>query len=70
MKIEMIYLIHPPRNLVIDMNEKAFKKMTNLKTLSNESWDPFSEVPNFSEGPKYLPSTLRTLKWRGFPSES
>ena len=52
------------------MNEKAFKKMTNLKTLSNESWDPFSEVPNFSEGPKYLPSTLRTLKWRGFPSES
>jgi len=48
---------------VIDMNEKAFKKMTNLKTL-------FIQDGNFSKGPKYLPSSLVFCKWKGCPSKT
>jgi len=48
---------------VIDWNGKAFKKMTNLKTLIIEN-------VSFSKGPKYLPSSLRVLKWNGCSSES
>ncbi|AES76181.2 putative TIR domain, winged helix-turn-helix DNA-binding domain-containing protein [Medicago truncatula] len=63
-KIEMIILKYrPSTEPVIDMNEKAFKKMTNLKTL-------IVEDDNFSKGPKYLPSSLRVLEWSGFTSES
>jgi len=65
----MIYLNCTSMEPVIDMNEKAFKKMTNLKTLIIEN-DHYSKGPNFSKGPKYLPSSLRVLKWKGFTSES
>ena len=44
-------------------NRKAFKKMTNLKTLIIEN-------SRFSKGPKYLPSGLRKLEWKRFPSKS
>ena len=65
----MIYLNYPPTEPAIDMNEMAFKKMANLRTLIIES-DPLTNAPKFSEGHKYLPSSLRVLKWKGFPSES
>ena len=48
---------------VIDWNGKAFEKTTKLKTLILEN-------VYFSEGSKYLPSSLRILIWRGFPSKS
>nr|WIL60026.1 nodulation protein [Melilotus officinalis] len=56
--IEMIYLNCPSMKNVIEWNGKAFKKMTNLKTLIIENG-------NFSRGPKYLPSSLRFWKWKG-----
>jgi len=37
--------------------------MTKLKTLIIENG-------HFSKGPKYLPSSLRVLKWKGCTSES
>ncbi|AES76199.2 NB-ARC domain protein [Medicago truncatula] len=61
-KIEMIYL-NSPSMKPVDMNEKAFKKMTNLKTL-------IIEKGNFSKGPKYLPSSLVFCKWIGCPSKT
>jgi len=48
---------------VIDWNGKAFKKMTNLKTLIIENF-------SFSKGSKYLPRSLRVLKCHGCSSES
>ncbi|KEH29803.1 disease resistance protein (TIR-NBS-LRR class) [Medicago truncatula] len=62
-KIEMIYLNSPSMDLVIDWNGKAFKKMTNLKTLIIKN-------VYFSKDPKYLPSSLRVLKLNGCSSES
>ncbi|KEH29798.1 disease resistance protein RUN1 [Medicago truncatula] len=62
-KIEMIYLSSPSTDPVIDWNGKAFKKMTNLKTLIIEN-------VSFSKDPKYLPSSLRVLKLNGCSTES
>ena len=59
----MIYLNCPAMEPVIDCNGKSFKKMTKLKTLIIENG-------HFSKGPKYLPSSLRVLKWKGCTSES
>nr|WIL60022.1 nodulation protein [Melilotus officinalis] len=50
-------------NTGTNWNGKAFKKMTKLKTLIIENG-------HFSKGPKYLPSSLRVLKWKGCTSES
>ncbi|XP_045811001.1 TMV resistance protein N-like isoform X2 [Trifolium pratense] len=62
-KIEMIYLNCPSKKFKIDWNGEAFKKMTKLKTLIIENG-------HFSQGPKYLPCTLRVLKWNRYPSKS
>ncbi|XP_039688660.1 disease resistance protein RUN1-like [Medicago truncatula] len=62
-KIEMIYLNSPSMDLVIDWNGKAFKKMTNLKTLIIKN-------VSFTKDPKYLPSSLRVLKLNGCSTES
>ena len=48
---------------VIDQKGKAFKTMTKLKTLIIENG-------HFSEGLKYLPSSLSVLKWKGCLSKS
>ena len=48
---------------VIDWNGKAFKKMSNLRTLIIKNGQ-------FSKSPKYLPSTLRVLIWEGYHSKS
>jgi hypothetical protein len=58
----MIYLNFPSMEAVIEWNGDAFKKMKNLKTLIIKNGQ-------FSKGPKYLPSTLRVLKWKGYPSK-
>ncbi|KAK2421750.1 TMV resistance protein N [Trifolium repens] len=60
-KIEMIYLNFPSMETVIEWDGDAFKKMKNLKTLIIKNG-------HFSKGPKYLPNTLRVLKWKGCPS--
>ncbi|XP_024641865.1 disease resistance protein RPV1 [Medicago truncatula] len=57
-KIEMIYMNLHSMESVIDKKGKAFKKMTKLKTLIIENG-------LFSGGLKYLPSSLRVLKWKG-----
>ncbi|RHN52354.1 putative TIR domain, P-loop containing nucleoside triphosphate hydrolase [Medicago truncatula] len=62
-KIEMIYMNFPSMESVIDQKGKAFRKMTKLKTL-------IIEDGRFSKGLKYLPSSLRVLKWKGCLSES
>ncbi|RHN60436.1 putative TIR domain, winged helix-turn-helix DNA-binding domain-containing protein [Medicago truncatula] len=62
-KIEMIYLNSRSTDPVIDWNGKAFKNMTNLKTLIIKN-------VSFSKDPKYLPSSLRVLKLNGCSSES
>jgi hypothetical protein len=59
----MIYLNCPSTENVIEWDGKAFKKMTNLKTLIIENG-------HFSKGPEYLPSSLTFLKWKGCPSKS
>jgi hypothetical protein len=46
----------------VELDESAFKKMKNLKTL-------IIEGAHFSKGPKYLPNSLRVFKWEGYPSE-
>ncbi|RHN52377.1 putative TIR domain, winged helix-turn-helix DNA-binding domain-containing protein [Medicago truncatula] len=68
-KIEMIYLDRSIAKHLRGMNEMVFKKMTNLKTLHIQSY-AFTEGPNFSKGPKYLPSSLRILECNGCTSES
>ncbi|KEH37535.1 putative TIR domain, winged helix-turn-helix DNA-binding domain-containing protein [Medicago truncatula] len=62
-KIEMIYTNFDSMKSVTVWNGKAFKKMKKLKTLIIEN-------DHFSEGPKYLPNSLRVLKWKGCPSKS
>jgi hypothetical protein len=46
----------------IELDESAFKKMRNLKTLVIKGG-------HFSKGPKYLPNSLRVVEWEGYPSE-
>jgi len=46
---------------MIEWNRRAFKKMKNLKTL-------IIKGGNFSKDPKYLPNSLRVLKWWRYPS--
>jgi hypothetical protein len=46
----------------VELDESAFKKMKNLKTFVIEGG-------HFSNGPKYLPNSLRVFKWEGYPSE-
>ncbi|XP_039683142.1 disease resistance protein RPV1 isoform X2 [Medicago truncatula] len=62
-KIEMINMNFHSMESVIDQKGKAFKKMTKLRTLIIENG-------HFSEGLKYLPSSLIVLKWKGCLSES
>jgi hypothetical protein len=57
----MIYLDCPSKEVVINWNGKAFKKMTNLKTLVIKN-------ANFSKGSQYFPSSLRVLEWEKYPS--
>ncbi|AES76653.2 disease resistance protein (TIR-NBS-LRR class) [Medicago truncatula] len=62
-KIEMIYMNFHSMESVIDQKGMAFKKMTKLKTLIIENG-------HFSNGLKYLPNSLRVLKWKGCLLES
>jgi hypothetical protein len=57
----MIYLDCPSKEVKINWNGKAFKKMTNLKTLVIKNG-------NFSQGCQYFPSSLRVLEWEKYPS--
>ncbi|KAL2321181.1 hypothetical protein Fmac_030150 [Flemingia macrophylla] len=63
-KIEMICLDSPilGKEEILEWNRKAFKKMTNLKTL-------IIKIGHFSKGPKHLPSSLRVLEWLKYPSK-
>ncbi|KAJ7975386.1 TMV resistance protein N-like [Quillaja saponaria] len=61
-KIEAIMLILPQEEMV-DWSGEAFEKMKNLRLLVVEN-------AYFSKGPKYLPSTLRVLDWKNYPSPS
>ncbi|XP_061356990.1 disease resistance protein Roq1-like [Gastrolobium bilobum] len=61
--IEMIYLHFPKFEEVVKWDGKAFKKMTNLKTLIIKNG-------HFSEAPKQFPKCLRVLEWWRFPSQS
>ncbi|KAF7813414.1 TMV resistance protein N-like isoform X1 [Senna tora] len=45
----------------VQWNEKAFKKMKNLKVL-------IIKDVSFSSGVQYLPNSLRVLEWVGYPS--
>jgi hypothetical protein len=56
----MIYLDCPSKEVVINWNGKAFKKMTNLKTLVIKNG-------KFSKGSQYFPSSLRVLEWKKYP---
>jgi hypothetical protein len=59
----MIYLNFPSMEALIEWDGDAFKKMKNLKIVIIKNG-------HFSKGPKYLPSTLRVLNWKRYPSES
>nr|WIL60024.1 nodulation protein [Melilotus officinalis] len=61
--IEMIYFNCSSMENVIEWNGKSFRKMKNLKTLIIENI-------HFSKGHKYLPSSLRVLRWKRCTSES
>ena len=52
----------PDKEEIVGWNRKAFKKMKNLKTL-------IIKKGKFSEGPKYLPNSLRVLEWLKYPSQ-
>jgi len=56
-------MLHLPKNREVLWNGSELRKMTNLKMLSIEN-------ANFSRGPEFLPSSLRVLKWRGYPTQS
>ena len=61
-KIEALVL-NMPQDKKVRWNGKAFKKMKSLKILIIES-------ACFSHEPKYLPNSLRILKWKKYPSSS
>jgi hypothetical protein len=46
----------------VELDESAFKKMKNLKTL-------IIKGGHFSKGPKHLPNSLRVVEWWNYPSE-
>jgi len=56
-------MLHLPKNREVLWSGSELKKMTNLKMLTIENAD-------FSRGPEHLPSSLRVLKWRGYPTQS
>ncbi|XP_045787148.1 disease resistance protein RUN1-like isoform X2 [Trifolium pratense] len=60
--IKTIYLICENE---VELDESAFKKMKNLKTLVII----IMKGGHFTKGPKYLPNSLRVVKWEGYPSE-
>ncbi|XP_054814409.1 TMV resistance protein N-like isoform X1 [Prosopis cineraria] len=61
-KIEVINL-HMLEDEEVDWDGMAFKKMSNLKMLIIRN-------AQFSTAPKYLPSSLRVLEWKGYPYSS
>lgn len=62
-KISIMIQDTSSQNMKVNWNGEAFKNMKNLKVLIFEkAW--------FSEGPKYLPNSLRILKWPEYPSSS
>ena len=61
-QIEIIYLEFPSsEEEVIKWKGDELKKMQNLKTLIVKNG-------SFSNGPKYLPNSLRVLEWHKYPS--
>ncbi|XP_024630774.1 TMV resistance protein N [Medicago truncatula] len=62
-KIEIIRLSSLSTEETIDWNGKAFQKMKGLKALIIENG-------HFSKAARYLPSSLRLLKWNRCPSKS
>jgi len=46
----------------VELDEIAFKKMKNLKTL-------IIRGGRFSKGPKHLPNSLRVVEWWRYPSK-
>ncbi|CAK8532257.1 unnamed protein product [Lathyrus sativus] len=62
-KIEILHLNSCSTEAIVDWNEKAFTKMKNLKTLIIEN-------VHFSKGERYLPTSLRVLKWNRCPLQS
>lgn len=62
-EIQIIILDSPKSEGVVQWDGKAFMKMKDLRTLiiRNEC---------FSEGPKFLPNSLRVLEWWGYPLQS
>ncbi|KAJ7975389.1 Resistance protein [Quillaja saponaria] len=61
-KIEGIMLSLPYEETV-EWSGEVFEKMKNLRLLVIEN-------ANFSKGPKHLPSSLRVLDWKNYPSQS
>ncbi|MED6120240.1 hypothetical protein PIB30_019029 [Stylosanthes scabra] len=63
-KIGIIYLdLSNSKEKVVDWDGKAFKDMKSLKTLIIRN-------ACFSQGPRYLPNSLRVLEWWGYPSDT
>ncbi|KAK7244791.1 hypothetical protein RIF29_39617 [Crotalaria pallida] len=60
-KIEGIMLNYLPPEKVVQLNDKAFKKMKSLRILI--TMDGY-----YNEVIKHLPSSLRVLVWTGYPS--
>ena len=61
-KIEALVLVMP-QDEEVQWNGKAFKKMKNLKILIIKN-------ACFSCEPKYLPNSLRVLKWKNYSSSA
>ena len=53
--------MHEPKN--VDWNPEAFSKMRNLKLLKICGVQLMHDL-------KHLPTSLRILDWRGYPSKS
>ena len=53
--------MHEPKN--VDWNPEAFSKMQNLKLLKIGGVQLMRDL-------KHLPTSLRILDWRGYPSKS
>ncbi|KAI9108315.1 hypothetical protein K1719_020798 [Acacia pycnantha] len=60
-KVRMVGYDNRSECIEVNWGGKAFKSMKELKIL-------FFENVKFSEDPKYLPESLKVLKWRGYPS--